>query len=274
MKKRLLPLILTLCLAVSLAVPAWADGDIYYVKLCYAENLDVLPPGAVAVDGPANTTPGPYDFTLPEGPVRPGFAFTGWKLANTVYQPGDTVTVTGDRIFYAQWTATHPFTDLPEATDYFYPVIELWQQGLMVGTSSSKFSPEGTFTRAMLWTVLARMAGEETGGDPWYAQAQAWAVDAGVSDGSSPNQAVSRQELLTMLYRQAGSPAVEAKGLDAFPGADQIADWARDAMWWALDSKVLYNPQGGGTLVPTGAVPRLEVAVSVSRLNALTPDQP
>lgn len=273
MKKRLLTLVLALCLAVSLAVPAWADGDIYYVQLCHAEDLSVLPPDTPAVEMPANTTPGPYDFTLPDGPVRPGFAFTGWKLGDTVYQPGDTITVTENYTFYAQWTATHPFTDLPEEADYFYPVIDLWQQGLMVGTSSSAFSPKGTFTRAMLWTVLARMAGQKTGGDPWYAQAQAWAVTSGVSDGTSPNQAVSRQELLTMLYRQAGSPAVDTKGLDAFPGADRIADWARDAMWWALNSKVLYDPQGRGSLAPTDTVPRLEVAVSISRLNALTADQ-
>lgn len=76
-----------------------------------------------------------------------------------------------------------------------------------------------------------------------------------------------------MLYRQAGSPEVQ-QGAEAalaeFPGGDDVASWAREAMWWALQTKVLYAPQGSGVLAPERAVTRCEVAVSVARTLALT----
>lgn len=61
--------------------------------------------------------------------------------------------------------------------------------------------------RSMVWTVLACLAGQTISGSTWAVDAQAWAVAQGVSDGTNPGGAVSREELVTMLYRFAGSPA-------------------------------------------------------------------
>jgi len=225
------------------------------------------------VELPVRTEPGPYDFTLPDGPTRPGFAFAGWKLGDTVYQPGDTVHVTEDLEFCALWTQAHPFADLPDGCAGFYEILDLYEQGIMTGTSETTFEPDAPFTRAMLWTVLARVFQVETGGEPWYQKAQAWAVAAGVSDGQDPRRPVTRQELLTMLYRRGGSPEVQdLRGLDACPGADRVAGWARDAMWWSLQAKVLYDPQGTGELDPARQVTRREVAVSLARWVALYTD--
>lgn len=274
MKKRLFCLTLVLCLAGSLlSTGAEAADGVFHVSLRHAEDLSVLPDGAPAVELPVCTEPGPYDFTLPAGPARPGFAFAGWRLGDAVCQPGDTVHVTGDLEFCAQWTRTHPFADLPDGCEGFYEMLDLYEKGLMTGAAQDAFSPDVPFTRAMLWTVLARIFGAETGGSPWYQKAQEAVAAAGVSDGQGPDRPVTRQELLTMLYRRGGSPEVrDLQGLDAFPGADRVAGWAREAMWWSLQTRVLYDPQGSGELDPARAVTRREAAVSLSRWLALYTD--
>lgn len=275
MKNRGICLLLALCLSVSaLSLGALAAGDVYTVRLYHAEDLSVLPQGAPAVESPVREEAGAYDFTLPGGPARPGFAFAGWRLGDTVYQPGDVVHVTSDLDFYAQWAQTHPFTDLPDGCDGFYEIMDLYDRGVMTGTSETAFSPDAPFTRAMLWTVLARIFGAETGGEPWYQKAQAAVVAAGVSDGEGPQRPVTRQELLTMLYRRSNSPEVEnLSGLDAFPGAESVADWAREAMWWSVQNQLLYDSLAAGQLDPTRPVTRREVAVTLSRWLALYTDE-
>ena len=80
-------------------------------------------------------------------------------------------------------------------------------KGLMNGTDDNQFSPSATTTRAMLMTVLARYAGEDTtGGATWYEKGMNWAKAKGVSDGTNPNANITREQLVTMMYRYAGSP--------------------------------------------------------------------
>ena len=70
-------------------------------------------------------------------------------------------------------------------------------KGLMNGTDDNQFSPSATTTRAMLMTVLARYAGEDTtGGATWYEKGMDWAKAKGVSDGTNP---VSYTHLATMI---------------------------------------------------------------------------
>lgn len=266
--KQLAALCLTVCLAAAmLCTPALAAGEgTYKVVLRHAENLAVLPhDGSVGVQVYSYAA---SSFTLPEAPTRPGFSFAGWEKDGVVYQPGDQAELAGDCTFVARWTADHPFADLAEDADYFYSVIDVYERGLMNGTAPNAFEPEGAFTRAMMWTVLARMAGVETEGEPWYAKARTWAMEREISDGTAPGRAMSRQELVTLLYRQAGSPEVkDSRGLAAYPGADQVADWAWDAMWWGIQNGVIEYRQPG--LDPGGAASRAEVAAAVSRVCAL-----
>jgi hypothetical protein len=102
------------------------------------------------------------------------------------------------------------------------------------------------------------------GGSPWYAKAQAWAVQENISDGSAPARVISRQELAAMLYRQAGSPAVDGR-LEGYIDIGQVADWAQDAMCWALQNGIIVGDVNNGVLTPGGEVPRSELASSLTR---------
>src|SRR5699024_8015221 len=99
---------------------------------------------------------------------------------------------------------------------YAEAVSYVTEQGIMTGVGSGQFSPDTSVTRAMVWTVLARMAGEDTdGGATWYAKAQSWSMETGVSDGTSPTGSITREQLAAMLYRFEGSSAVSSN-LDAY----------------------------------------------------------
>ena len=74
-------------------------------------------------------------------------------------------------------------------------------KGLMSGTAAKTFA-ERTTTRAMLMTVLARYAGEDTTGGTWYEKSMEWAGAKGVSDGTNPNADITREQLVTMLLRR------------------------------------------------------------------------
>ncbi|MFS0723662.1 family 43 glycosylhydrolase [Paenibacillus sp. 1P07SE] len=135
---------------------------------------------------------------------------------------------------------------------------------LFRGTEPGVFAPGASMSRAMLFTVLARLDGADTeGGDTWYSKAQDWAIAAGISDGSTPGAAISREQLITLLHRYAGAPDA---GGDSPRFADQgeIADWAVGAMDWAVARGIL-NGKPGNLLDPAGAVTRAEMSVILER---------
>ena len=137
-------------------------------------------------------------------------------------------------------------------------------KGLMTGTSEGNFSPNEQMTRAMVWTVLGRMAGADVAGSgsEWYAKAQAWAAASGVSDGANPNGGVTRQELAVMLWRSAGSPEGTAE-MSAFSDGGEVAEWASAAMRWAVANGVLNGDNGA--LKPGAPASRAEVAAMLMR---------
>ena len=82
----------------------------------------------------------------------------------------------------------------------------------MNGVSATEFSPNTTLNRAMVWTILVRLDGVDTdGGATWHSEAQAWAMAEGVSDGTDPMGAMTREQLATMLWRFSGSEAVTGR---------------------------------------------------------------
>lgn len=86
--------------------------------------------------------------------------------------------------------------------------------------------------RAMFFTVLARMDGQDTtGGDTWYSRAMDWAKTAGISDGTNPDGSITREQLATMLWRYAGSPSTTGT-LDGFTDATAAGSYATDALKW------------------------------------------
>lgn len=160
---------------------------------------------------------------------------------------------------------TLPFTDVSPA-DWFYPSVQyVYEKSLMTGDGSPTiFNPSGSMTRAMVWTVLGRIAGADVSGSgsEWFAKAQAWAVAEGVSDGSNPNGGVARQELVTMLWRSAGSPTAAAD-LSGFSDGGDVAGWAGTAMQWAVSNAVLSGDNGA--LKPAAPASRAEVAAILTQ---------
>ena len=185
---------------------------------------------------------GKYTFTMPEGKV--------------------TVTPTFSKIEDTK-PSKNGFDDVA-SSDWFADAVKyVSDKGLMSGTGSDKFAPSATTTRAMLMTVLARYAGEDTtGGAAWYEKGMEWAKAKGVSDGTNPNASITREQLVTMLYRYAGSPKADGK-LDSFSDSASVSTYAADAMQWAVANGIVNG--SNGKLNPQNNATRAEVAAILMR---------
>ena len=163
------------------------------------------------------------------------------------------------------------FTDVASSQWFFEAVMYVYDNGIMNGMDRSTFAPDGSLTRAMVWTMLARMDGVETeGGDAWYSKAQAWAVENEVSDGTSPDGAITREQLVTMLYRY-----VQYKGIDVSVGEDtnilsytdaaEISEYAVSAFQWACGSGLIKGDDNNA-LTPKADTTRAQAATMFMRL--------
>ena len=160
-------------------------------------------------------------------------------------------------------TESKSYSDVKTGDWYADAVKYVSDKGLMSGTGSDKFAPSATTTRAMLMTVLARYAGEDTtGGATWYEKGMNWAKAKGVSDGTNPNANITREQLVTMLYRYAGSPKADGK-LDSFSDAASVSTYAADAMQWAVANGIVNG--SNGKLNPQNNATRAEVAAILMR---------
>ena len=160
------------------------------------------------------------------------------------------------------------YYDVPE-DEWFYDAVEfVTEAGYMDGVAEGIFDPEGTATRGMLMTVLARFHGEtlETT-DPWYQAGMDWAMEAGVSDGTRPTENVTREEVVTMMWRLLGEPQADAD-LSAHPDADEISDWAMEAVEWAVSSDLMEGSDGN-MLNPGNPATRAEIAQLMVRFSNL-----
>ena len=160
-------------------------------------------------------------------------------------------------------TESKSFSDVKTGDWYADAVKYVSDKGLMSGTGSDKFAPSATTTRAMLMTVLARYAGEDTtGGATWYEKGMEWAKAKGVSDGTNPNANITREQLVTMMYRYVGSPKADGK-LDSFSDAASVSTYAADAMQWAVANGIVNG--SNGKLNPQNNATRAEVAAILMR---------
>lgn len=152
------------------------------------------------------------------------------------------------------------FNDVAAGSWYADAVKNVVNKGLMAGTGKDTFAPDNQVTRAMMWTVLARLDGKDvSGASTWYAKAMTWAIEKGVSDGTFPTNSITREQLATMLWRAAGSP--EAKGaLTNFNDAASVSSWATQAMTWAVEQGLI-SGMGDGALNPQGNATRAQLAV-------------
>lgn len=155
---------------------------------------------------------------------------------------------------------SNAFNDVASGSWYADAVKNVVNKGLMAGTGKDTFAPNNQVTRAMMWTVLARLDDKDvSGASPWYAKAMTWATEKGVSDGTFPGNSITREQLATMLWRAAGSP--EAKGaLTNFNDAASVSSWATQAMTWAVEQGLI-SGMGDGALNPQGNATRAQLAV-------------
>ena len=200
----------------------------------------------------------------------------------------DTVVVTFEREEEPEETPeenpkpVHTFTDVGPDDWYAEAVNYAVSNGLFLGISETEFGPSVSMSRAMLVTVLHRMAGVPNAGtanfadvpaDAWYTQAVAWAaansIVQGVSDSRfAPNVPVTREQMATILYRYANHAGVAGDGgsgsLDGFRDASAVSGYAVQAMGWAVD-RGLISGVGDQRLSPGGSATRTQVAAILQR---------
>ena len=188
------------------------------------------------------------------------------EMRTAVTEMGMTILVhDGDSIELVQKTVN--FTDVPDQHWAKAPITYVAARGLLIGVEDTLFAPSMQTSRAMTWSILARLEGvqlEET--TPWYASSQAWAVDVAISDGNNPNAEISREQLVTMLYRYANSPAVNSD-LTAYSDGSQVSAWAVDAVQWAVSEGIM-NGITADTLAPQETATRAQTAAILERFIA------
>ena len=134
---------------------------------------------------------------------------------------------------------------------------------LFNGTSATSFSPNAAMTRGMIVTVLSRLEGvDTTTGSTWYEAGRQWSMENGISDGTNMEGSLTREQLATMLYHYAGSPAVSGT-ITGFVDAASVSDWALDAMSWAVENGIITG--SNGKLTPQNNATRAEVAAMLMR---------
>lgn len=160
-------------------------------------------------------------------------------------------------------TDSLPFTDV-SVGDWFYDYVAyVYANDLMDGVSGTEFNPNGTMTRAMLWTILARIDGETVTGESWIETARTWAMSEGVSDGENANGLVTREQFATMIWRYAGDPA-SIYSLAAYTDASGVSDWAQSAMRWAAENGIITGVSAT-TIDPQGTATRAQAAAMLMR---------
>ena len=201
---------------------------------------------------------GTYTFTMPNGQVR----------VNVTFVEGQTEPL--------------PFTDVNEG-DWFHDAVQYaYDNGLMDGVGDGQFAPNATTNRAMVVTILYRLAGEpDVSGDIgfadvadglWYSNAVAWAAANGIVNGISetefsPGNNLTREQLATVLYRYAegmGYDVSASADLSGFPDAGDIQVYATQALSWAVAEGLLQGFEDD-TLRPGGTATRAQIATILMR---------
>ena len=135
-------------------------------------------------------------------------------------------------------------------------------RGLVNGMNETTYAPDSSTTRAQLWTILARQNDADlTGGSIWYEKAQNWAKAKGISDGTDPDGAINRAQMVTMLWRAMGQPA--AGSAASFTDVPTDSYYAQ-AVAWAVEHGIT-SGVGGGRFDPTGACTRAQIAAFLYR---------
>ena len=228
----------------------------------------------------ANTTVDLSGYT----PTREGYEFTGWYADEDLTDKITSIRLTRNTTIYAGWKEIkdNPFTDVSESDWFYEDVMFVFANGLMIGTSDTTFSPEISTSRAMVATTLWRMEGEPQpeGDNPftdvkngeWYTEAITWANENGIAEGYGngcfqPETPVTREQLASFFYRYAaykGYDITITGSLDRFNDKDNVSEWAKDTMAWAVGYGLI-GGKGNNMLDPQGGATRAEFAAMLHR---------
>ncbi|MBQ6867671.1 MAG: S-layer homology domain-containing protein [Clostridia bacterium] len=131
-------------------------------------------------------------------------------------------------------------------------------RGIVNGVGDNKFEPSTAATRGMVMTMLARLEGVDTAnGETWFSEGMDWAKENGISDGTSPEAVISREQLIVMLWRLEGEPKANGN-VNGFDDGADISAWALEAMEWAVESGLVQG--NDNQLMPQGSANRDQVA--------------
>ena len=173
------------------------------------------------------------------------------------------------------------YSDL-DKTEWYHEGVDLMlNMGYMNGVGNGQFDPSGTTTRAMIVTILWRIAGEpapkaentfsDVAAGQWYSDAITWAAENDVVNGVGggkfdPDGKITREQMATILFRYVGSLGADTSKraeLGGFPDGAQTAAWASDAVQWAVAEKIINGSDG--KLLPQGNATRAQVATILYR---------
>ena len=225
----------------------------------------------------SETLPKGEEPTMPEGPEEEGYEFHYWypvAAGNAVIE------------YYPVYSVIMPFEDVNE-NDWFYDdVYAVYCMGFMNGVKETIFAPQKTTTRAMIATILYRMAGEpsvegmttpftDIVEGSWYYDAVVWGYNTGVIKGTSdttfaPDENVTREQMVALMYRFAGAEAPETD-LSEYPDADSVSEYAKEAMAWAIEEGIINGVLDTSTdtvsLKPAAEATRAQVAAMANRFD-------
>ena len=199
----------------------------------------------------------------------------------TFTMPNGQVTVKATFVQTEEPAPAEPFPDVDE-NDWFYDeVVYVYENGLMNGVENNQFAPNTATNRAMLATILYRLAGQpDVSGDlpftdvaagTWYTDAVLWAAQNGIVNGLgentfAPMNTLTREQLVTMLYRYAeaeGYDVSAAADLSGYPDAGKVQTYAQEAMSWAVAEGIVEGMDGN--LNPAGSATRAQIATILMR---------
>ncbi len=194
------------------------------------------------------TSDGKYTFIMPDGKVT-----VDAKFAEEGSQ--------------AQ-TKDFPFTDAEDswARD---AIAWAYENGYVNGTSATTFNPNGSITRQQMWMILARLSGASPAN---MTEAREWAMSSGVTDGTNGGNAMTRQQMVTFLYRYAQNRGYTTGGgtsLDSFPDNATVSAYAREPLAWAVGNGIVAGTSDGN-LNPGGGATRAQFAVILQRFYSNT----
>lgn len=176
----------------------------------------------------------------------------------------------------------NPFADVKESDWFYNDVMYVYSKGIMSGTGEKTFEPNTTTNRAMFVAVawrLEHMPAPENEASftdvekgTWYTDAVAWAYENGVASGFGdgtfgPNESITREQLAVFLYKYAqykGYDLTITGNIDSFSDKDSVSSWAKNAVTWAVQNKIIAG-KDGNKLDPKGHATRAEFAAIVHR---------